>query len=670
VPGSRQRNGPVRGEYLTAPGLLAHVFLTAPRQDAGAGWKHLRSVWHDVTCQFGLDRPVPLLAEKHFLPLDNALPDGRPVVLAAAERSQPEVWQALAWADHDVLCVTAMMAPPREGECAGAWADLEAAWDAATAGLGPDGVLGEARIFLALLAHPPAEGLPDDDPATGRVADLVRAAVPEPSILGWWQHWDTVPLSSPGTGPDGASVWEAGPASENGRVLRRLVAVAAVESEGQVDKLVWTNGDGTPTPLARHLLHAARLRHQIRVFDDGSGSRRLRDELGLGVDDPPGDAAGPRNRARGDTGWDRLSARLEQAQGSAVTLRAGLGQMRDAVAIIDENMRHSLHLADIEPAAGPLSGDLTLAAWFGRRLSDEIGRLDAAVDHARSASSFIAGEGPASIRPLGRARPVGLVSQPRDREHRTGPWVVVFTAIEVEYEAVKGYLAGPFRQHEERGTLYELGSLPDVRGSWRVAVTQTGPGSTTAGVQLERAIPVFTPEIVLFLGVAGGRKDVAIGDVVVADTIYDYEGGKSTLEGYLPRMRTDRPAHRLLQRARLVARENRWQERIQPGCPKRRPASFIKPIVTGGKVVAHDRSEVARLLDQYASDALAVETEGHGFLEGAYVNPGVGALVIRGISDLLAGKDKASDEHWQPVASRHAAAFAFELLDSIGASHA
>lgn len=114
---------------------------------------------------------------------------------------------------------------------------------------------------------------------------------------------------------------------------------------------------------------------------------------------------------------------------------------------------------------------------------------------------------------------------------------------------------------------------------------------------------------------------MALGDVVVADKVYDYEWGKSTAGG-------------------------------------RPPSAFIKPIVTGSKVVAHDRSQAARLVDRYASDALAIETEGHGFLEGAYAG-------IRGISDLLSGKDKASDDHWQPVASRHAAAFAIERLDSL-----
>ena len=133
-------------------------------------------------------------------------------------------------------------------------------------------------------------------------------------------------------------------------------------------------------------------------------------------------------------------------------------------------------------------------------------------------------------------------------------------------------------------------------------------------------------------------------------------------------MRTRAPAFGRRRRARLVVRQKRWQQRIRPSCPQPPPTAFVKPIVTGGKVVAHSRSAVARLLDQYASDALAVEMEGHGFLEGAYVNPGVDALVIRGISDLLAGKDKVSDDYWQPAASRHAAAFAAELLRSIGTS--
>ena len=337
------------------------------------------------------------------------------------------------------------------------------------------------------------------------------------------------------------------------------------------------------------------------------------------------------------------------------SLGAATLAMRHAVEIIGDNMQRALNLPASGAAVGPLSEDRQLAASFRQRLDDEITRLDAAVTSVRTARDFLTVK-----------TPVGPSSLRRGAGSRE-PWVVIFTALEVEYEAVRQYLADPVGQHTERGTVYETGAITGVR-DWRVAIAQTGPGSTTAGVQLERAIPVFDPEVALFLGVAGGRKDVALGDIVVADTIYDYERGKSTLKGYQPRMRTRSPAFGLLQRARLVVRQKRWQQRIRPSCPQPPPTAFVKPIVTGGKVVAHSRSAVARLLDQYASDALAVEMEGHGFLEGAYVNPGVDALVIRGISDLLAGKDKVSDDYWQPAASRHAAAFAAELLRSIGTS--
>ena len=246
------------------------------------------------------------------------------------------------------------------------------------------------------------------------------------------------------------------------------------------------------------------------------------------------------------------------------------------------------------------------------------------------------------------------------------PWVVIFTALQVEYEAVWEQLGGPAGEREAHGTLYELGTLPARYGTWQVAAVQNGPGSMTAAAQLERAARVFAPQVALFLGVAGGRKDVTHGDVVVADAIYDYEGGKSTLEGFQSRARTQEPAHRLVQRAQQVARQATWQDRIRPFCPEPRPAAFVKPIVTGQKVVTHERSAVGLLLDQVAGDALAVEMEGSGFLRGAYLNKEVDALVIRGISDLLADKAPAGDVRWQPIASRHAAAFAVELLARLG----
>lgn len=240
--------------------------------------------------------------------------------------------------------------------------------------------------------------------------------------------------------------------------------------------------------------------------------------------------------------------------------------------------------------------------------------------------------------------------------------VVICTAVADEYRAVREHLVKPLDERQERGTLYQVGTFPTDRGSWTVVLTQTSAGNTQAGVQLDRAIGAFCPQIVFFVGVAGGIKDLELGDVVAADDIYGYESGKDTATGYLPRIKTYPSAYQLVQRADQIARDDAWQHRILPATPTPPPTALVKPIAAGSKVVADQRSATADFLREHCGDAVAVEMEGHGFLYGAHVNSDVAALVVRGVSDLLSGKTGEADREWQPIASRNAAAFTFELL--------
>ncbi|MEU8871011.1 hypothetical protein AB0D24_07525 [Streptomyces javensis] len=243
--------------------------------------------------------------------------------------------------------------------------------------------------------------------------------------------------------------------------------------------------------------------------------------------------------------------------------------------------------------------------------------------------------------------------------------VVVLTALEVEYRAVRAHLEDPRPLQAERGALFELGAFREGSAERTVAIHMTGPGNPGAAASVERAAALFAPRAVLFVGVAGGVKDVALGDVVAADAVYDYETGKDTESGFLPRQKTYQSAYGLVQLARLVAAGDAWQPRVHPGDGAPRPRAHVKPLAAGGRVVAHHRSDVGLRLAASAGDALAVDMEGFGFLAGAYANRQLDALVIRGISDLLDDKGEAHDERWQPVASRNAAAFAFELIGRI-----
>jgi len=92
---------------------------------------------------------------------------------------------------------------------------------------------------------------------------------------------------------------------------------------------------------------------------------------------------------------------------------------------------------------------------------------------------------------------------------------------------------------------------------------------------------------------------------------------------------------------------------------------FVAPIAAGEKVVASKESDVFNFIRGSYNDAIAIEMEGFGFLSAAFAYPNIQAIVIRGISDLIEGKNDDSVEPEyvrQEKASRHASTFAFEIL--------
>ncbi|MFI6338091.1 hypothetical protein [Streptomyces sp. NPDC050535] len=246
--------------------------------------------------------------------------------------------------------------------------------------------------------------------------------------------------------------------------------------------------------------------------------------------------------------------------------------------------------------------------------------------------------------------------------------VIVFTALGKEYNAVREHLEGPLAEYDVRGALFEFGTFGGRHAKWTVACHETGPGNTAAAALTERAVTAFRPRHIFFVGIAGGLKDTALGDVVAARHIYDYESGKDLEDGFHPRMTTHLSTFDLVQRAQATARDEAWRHRIKAPVTDTVPQAHVKPLAAGSKVVADKRSATALLLERYCGDAVAVEMEGHGFLQSAYINAGTSALVVRGISDRLSDKGEDNDRVWQPAASRHAAAFTFELLHNLTVS--
>jgi nucleoside phosphorylase/DNA-directed RNA polymerase subunit RPC12/RpoP len=255
------------------------------------------------------------------------------------------------------------------------------------------------------------------------------------------------------------------------------------------------------------------------------------------------------------------------------------------------------------------------------------------------------------------------VSEARKRRERPRRRVAILTALELERKAVLAHLTDVRRDNHPKGTVYHVGIFETSTAICEIATTSIGAGNAGAAAEAERVIEHFEPEAALFVGIAGGIKDVELGDVVASDLIFLYHAGKAGAEF---RANPDpwRPTADLVSNARATETEGRWQRRIIAD-GERAPKALIAPIAAGEQVVASTRSATYELIRKQYGKAVAVEMEGGGFLRGTYGNRDVAALVVRGISDLLSNKSESDAAGWQPVAAANAAAFAFELIANI-----
>ncbi len=243
--------------------------------------------------------------------------------------------------------------------------------------------------------------------------------------------------------------------------------------------------------------------------------------------------------------------------------------------------------------------------------------------------------------------------------------IVVLTALDLEYQAVREHLADARLHRHPQGTRFEVGRL--ARGRCRVALAHVGVGNQSAAVLAERAIAEFTPAALLFVGVAGAlHRHIALGDVVVATHVYAFHGATNDDEGLWGRPRTWPLSHRADQIARHLYRTRSW---ARPSVEAESlPQVHFGPIAAGDVVLNSTVSALARLLHERYNDALAIEMEGAGASQAGLLNDSLPVVVVRGISDHADGTKELTDRQlWQQRAVANAAAFAAALAEELSA---
>jgi nucleoside phosphorylase len=162
------------------------------------------------------------------------------------------------------------------------------------------------------------------------------------------------------------------------------------------------------------------------------------------------------------------------------------------------------------------------------------------------------------------------------------------TALDVETRAVLRHLSGVVSE-----TVSGTGFFKGRFENWDVAVAEVGAGNVSAAAITVRACDHYKPQVALFIGVAGGIKDVAIGDVVVATKVYGYESGKETEAGLRPRPSMVPSSHALEQRARILRQLEDWRARLNPSLTHSKPKLFVQPIAAGARCVFYDREQLS-----------------------------------------------------------------------------
>lgn len=265
---------------------------------------------------------------------------------------------------------------------------------------------------------------------------------------------------------------------------------------------------------------------------------------------------------------------------------------------------------------------------------------------------------------------IHLFNEPTENEL---PLIVILTALNVEFQAVRSHLKN-VKTFQKNGVYYDEGIfVHDGLNIARIITRECGNKTSATAQETEKAINNFDPECMFYVGIAGSRKpnDFTIGDVIIAEKIYSYEGGKATKGALKSRPDAETLSTSILEIAKQERRGIEWRKLIV-GDFSEEPKADIGIIATGNQLIEDVGSEVGKTIENHYNDTSAVEMEGFSFAMTAKRQPGknIEIAVIRGISDILKQGNENENEmendrrptHAKVLASSTAAAFTFWII--------
>lgn len=140
--------------------------------------------------------------------------------------------------------------------------------------------------------------------------------------------------------------------------------------------------------------------------------------------------------------------------------------------------------------------------------------------------------------------------------------ITLFTPLLLEQQAVLPFLENSAERILD-SHLYIQGDFQGKHQKFNITVVVTGSNNSLISNVVERSLSQFPSSMAILLGIAGGVKDVGIGDVVIGTKSYGYESGKEKASGFVVRPQVFPASQDLISLAQLVHHQNQWHKRIK-----------------------------------------------------------------------------------------------------------
>lgn len=260
----------------------------------------------------------------------------------------------------------------------------------------------------------------------------------------------------------------------------------------------------------------------------------------------------------------------------------------------------------------------------------------------------------------------GLLERIRRSEQQPKQYIVdvcFVTALrKPELQAVLGLpVEWSPEQSLGNGVLFQEG-LVSINGVDKkfICAHSTQMGMVAATFMVRALWERFLPRIVVMTGICGGLKGAELGDVIVAERSWDWQGGKWLSDGAFEAA----PDHKegsaelvaLARGAESVAEDYWRRQDIRPG---KKPSIRVGPMVSGSAVV--EDPEKHELFIKQHRKAVAVDMECFGVYFAAEMSTELKpkTLCIKAVSDLA---DRNKSDNFQDYCSELSARVAFDTV--------